>query len=556
MRNTWSSSNTACTAWSSLSAESRSVPNGFSMITRVRSVARPAAPSMPTTEVNATGGTARWYSRRGEPPISFSALLTAATSGAGSSGSAEANDSRSANEGQDGSVGLVMQKSAHASSACSLNCSSVSAYWAGEDPMMRYSCGSRPAACRWNSPGSSLRLARSPVAPNSTMTWFSGREDPFFAIGSSGLLLRVTAELRAHRREDLPGERAVVPGLEPFVERGGDDRGGHGLVHRGQHRPPALARVRYPAAEVVQVGRLGERGRGQVDQPGADHRAAAPHLGDIADVDVVLVGPRVAQRRGLRVDLVLVQAHVGLLDDRQALGDRGHHAVLDAVVHHLDEVPGAVRPAVQVTLLGGAARSQPGGRLRGALARGDGQEDRVQPPHRLVLAADHQAVATVQSPDAAAGTAVDVVEAVALEVLGPGDVIPVVGVPAVDHDVVGLEQRPQLVQGLLDDAGRDHDPQGPRLVQPADEVGQALRALRAVGFQRLDRVGVDVVDHAVVAVAHEPADEVGAHPAEPDHPELHRRISWHGWFVLTCCQRALSARYLRMSVFVEESSSR
>ena len=185
MRNTCDSSNTACTAWSSLRAESRSVPNGFSMITRVRSVARPEAPSMPTTEVNAAGGTARWNSRRGEPPISFSAFCTAATSGAGSSGSAAPNDSRSANDGQDGSVGLVMQKSAHASSACFLNCSSVSAYWAGEVPMMRYSCGSRPAACRWNSPGSSLRLARSPVAPNSTMTWSCGRGDEFFGMNQA-----------------------------------------------------------------------------------------------------------------------------------------------------------------------------------------------------------------------------------------------------------------------------------------------------------------------------------------------------------------------------------
>ena len=34
---------------------------------------------MPTIEVNATGGMARWYSRPGVPPISFSARWTAAT---------------------------------------------------------------------------------------------------------------------------------------------------------------------------------------------------------------------------------------------------------------------------------------------------------------------------------------------------------------------------------------------------------------------------------------------------------------------------------------------
>src|SRR5208282_3755642 len=289
MRKTWDSSKTACTAWFSARAESRSVPNGFSMMTRAPA-ASPAAPSMPTTEVNAAGGTARWYSRQGEPPISFSARWIALSRSAVLPGSAAAKERRRAKSGQDGSVGLVMQKSAHASSACARNCSSVSAYAAGDEPMMRYSRGSRPPACRWNSPGSSLRLARSPVAPNSTMTWLSGRGDPLSLMGGSGLLLCVPAEFRAHRRQDLPGEGAVVPGLEPFIQRGGDDRSGHGGVHRGQHGPPPLAGIRYPPAEVIQVGRLGERGGGQVVQSGADHRAAAPHLGDLADVDHVLVG--------------------------------------------------------------------------------------------------------------------------------------------------------------------------------------------------------------------------------------------------------------------------
>ena len=106
MRKTWDSSKTACTAWLSLRADSRSVPNGFSMITRA-SLARPAAPSIPTTEVNAAGGTARWNSRRGEPPISFSARWIASVSWAVLPGSAGANDSRRTKSGQDGSSGLA-----------------------------------------------------------------------------------------------------------------------------------------------------------------------------------------------------------------------------------------------------------------------------------------------------------------------------------------------------------------------------------------------------------------------------------------------------------------
>ncbi len=58
MRNTWDSSKTACTVWLSARADARSVPNGFSMITREFS-ARPQLPSIPTTDPKAPGGTAR-----------------------------------------------------------------------------------------------------------------------------------------------------------------------------------------------------------------------------------------------------------------------------------------------------------------------------------------------------------------------------------------------------------------------------------------------------------------------------------------------------------------
>jgi hypothetical protein len=40
--------------------------------------------------------------------------------------------------------------------------------------MIWYRSGIRPAAARWNSPGSSLRRARSPVTPSTTMTWLPG----------------------------------------------------------------------------------------------------------------------------------------------------------------------------------------------------------------------------------------------------------------------------------------------------------------------------------------------------------------------------------------------
>ncbi len=75
------------------------------------------------------------------------------------------------------------------------------------------------------------------------------------------------------------------------------------------------------------------------------------------------------------------------------------------------------------------------------------------------------------------------------------------------------------------------------VISPAGTITQAARGasslatksssesapVGALGGERGDRVGVDVVDDALVAVAHQPADDVRAHPAEADHAELHRR---------------------------------
>src|SRR5262249_38022012 len=62
-------------------------------------------------------------------------------------------------------------------------------------------------------------------------------------------------------------------------------------------------------------------------------------------------------------------------------------------------------------------------------------EDRVEPLDRLALAADHQAVAALEAPDAAAGAHVDVVDAAPGELAGAGDVVVVVRVAAVDQGV-------------------------------------------------------------------------------------------------------------------------
>ena len=74
------------------------------------------------------------------------------------------------------------------------------------------------------------------------------------------------------------------------------------------------------------------------------------------------------------------------------------------------------------------------------------------------------------------------------------------------------------------------------------------RALGAVRFECLHGIRGDVVADAVMTVAKQPPDEPGAHPAEPDHSQLHWRVRCH----------PVSPLYLRMNrstAFANPSSS-
>ena len=85
-----------------------------------------------------------------------------------------------------------------------------------------------------------------------------------------------------------------------------------------------------------------------------------------------------------------------------------------------------------------------------------------------------------------------------------------------------LQHGRDVVDGLLGDlAGRDHHPdRARRRVSFAASSSSEDGARRRPRRQLRDRVGVDVVDDDVVAVAHQAPRHVRAHPAEPDHSEL------------------------------------
>src|SRR5437660_11974577 len=100
---------------------------------------------------------------------------------------------------------------------------------------------------------------------------------------------------------------------------------------------------------------------------------------------------------------MLLPSDIGVAPSAQSFSIRRHDSLLDAVVNHLDEMPGAVWTAVQITLLRRAAEFLASRRTCDVTdARGQSGEDGIYSLNHCRLAADHHAVAALQSPHAAA----------------------------------------------------------------------------------------------------------------------------------------------------------
>src|SRR5690348_9264870 len=228
------------------------------------------------------------------------------------------------------------------------------------------------------------------------------------------------AELVAQRRDHLRRERFILARDEALQERERDHRRRHVLVYGGLHGPAPLAGVLDVAANLLQRRVFGEGERGQIQQPGAHDAAVLPDARHLAQIGLEL----------------------RLLDDLEALAVRLEHAVLDAVVNHLDEVAGAAGAHVAIAVL-----------------RRERLEDRLAVLEGLALATDHQAVADLEAPDATARAHVQEVQAGVFHLFGVPDGILPVGVATVNDDVAGLEQVHHVMDGIVRHlAGRHHQP--------------------------------------------------------------------------------------------------
>ena len=128
---------------------------------------------------------------------------------------------------------------------------------------------------------------------------------------------------------------------------------------------------------------------------------------------------------------------------------------------------------------------------------------------RLVAAADHEAVAYLQAPDAAGGPGVHDQQPLLLQLGAAPHAVAEVGVAAIDNEVPLVKQAREFLDGLLRGVtGGHHHPGRPRSREP-------IHKLR----ERTDvrDLGIAVVTDHLVAAAAQPLPHVAAHAAKPDH---------------------------------------
>src|SRR6266566_5188830 len=234
----------------------------------------------------------------------------------------------------------------------------------------------------------------------------------------------------------------------------------------------------------------------------------------------------IAQRRGFRVGLAVRFTRVGVPENVEALCVSGHQAVLDAVVDHFDEMAGAGRTAVEIAFLGSApglftSRSA----VNIATTGRERFKNGIETLYDGGLAADHLTIAPLEAPDAAAGADVAIMDALGGKLLGTSDVVDVIGISAIDDDVVFFELTDQIVKRGIHHCCRNHEPDRAGLLEFLDEIVEGTRAGRAFTRKVLHCVGAEIAHNALETVLLQTPIPVGAPSSVSEHVVLHRVCS-------------------------------
>src|SRR5688572_1814861 len=109
----------------------------------------------------------------------------------------------------------------------------------------------------------------------------------------------MTTELVAHGRQQPTAEVTLATRRESLEERRRQYRRRRCAVDRRVRRPASFAGIRDAALELLQGGIGGERPRGEIEQPRANHAAMTPELRDVGERKIVLEVLRIAKRRSV-----------------------------------------------------------------------------------------------------------------------------------------------------------------------------------------------------------------------------------------------------------------
>src|SRR5690242_3639285 len=220
----------------------------------------------------------------------------------------------------------------------------------------------------------------------------------------------MAAKLLPHRRQHFLRKRVLLARAEAHKQGGREHVHGNGFVDGSFDGPAAFAGILHEA-RIFRKGRILYQCHGcEVEQPGTDHAAATPDFGYVSKVQIILL-----IFRKFRL--------VSVAEDVEALGIGLHDAVLDAVVHHLHKMSGAGWTAIDVAFFRGAGNLLATGSAWNVTAPGGkGLEDRIELVKGFFRAADHHAVAAVDTPDSTAGPDVHVVNAFVFEELRAADI--------------------------------------------------------------------------------------------------------------------------------------
>ena len=154
--------------------------------------------------------------------------------------------------------------------------------------------------------------------------------------------------------------------------------------------------------------------------------------------------------------------------------------------------------------------------------RSESGEDWIELLNYVPFSADHHAVTTFQSPDAAACAHVDIMNSFRGQFLCATNVIDVVRIAAVDDRVARFQWFGKCRDGFFSRrTGWEHDPEGARCAELFNEFLERVGRRWTFFRECINVFPVSVEHNALMPALSQASRHVSTHPAKANHSNLH-----------------------------------